>query len=37
MDGVDAGLQQGVTDSGLEALASAGCGTRLTALALRGE
>ena len=37
MDGVDAGLEKGVTDSGLEALASAGCGVQLTSLSLQGE
>ena len=37
MDGVDAGLREGVTDSGLQALASAGCGAQLTSLTLDGE
>ena len=37
MDGVDAGLQEGVTDSGLQTLASAGCGAQLTSLTLYGE
>ena len=37
MDDVDAGLCQGVTDSGLHALASAGCGAQLTALTLDCE
>ena len=37
MDGVDADLREGVTDSGFEALASAGCGAHLTFLALEGE
>ena len=31
------GLREGVTDSGLSALASAGCGARLTSLTLWGE
>ena len=34
VNGVDAGLQEGVTDCGLRALASAGCGARLTSLTL---
>ena len=37
MDGVDADLRKGVTDSGLQALASAGCGAQLTSLTLGGE
>ena len=37
MDGVDAGLLWGVTDSGLQALASAGCGAQLTSLTLSCE
>ena len=36
-NGLDADLKYGVTDSGLQALASAGCGTQLTSLTLRGE
>ena len=32
-----AGLHRGVTDSGLRALASAGCGGKLTSLTLLGE
>ena len=36
VDGVDAALW-GVTDSGLQALASAGCGAQLTSLTLEGE
>ena len=31
-----AGLHAGVTDTGLNALASAGCGTKLTSLTLEG-
>ena len=34
---VEAGLKEGVTDSGLRALVSAGCGVQLTSLTLRGE
>ena len=34
---VDAGLEDGVTDRGLSALASAGCGAKLTTLTLWGE
>ena len=34
---LDAGLGQGVTDSGLCALACAGCGAQLTSLTLTGE
>ena len=37
MDGVDAGLEEGVTDSGLQALVSAGCGAQLTSLTLKSE
>ena len=37
MDVVDADLYQGVTDSGLQALASAGCGAQLASLTLSGE
>ena len=37
MDGVDVGLEEGVTDSGLQSLASAGCGAQLTSLTLVGE
>ena len=37
MDGVNAGLKEGVTDSGLQALASAGCGSQLTSLTLSRE
>ena len=37
MDGVDAGLKIGVTDSGLQVLASAGCGAQLTSLTLAGD
>ena len=37
MDVVDAGLGEGVTDSGLFALAEAGCGLHLTSLHLKGE
>ena len=32
-----AGLEEGVTDEGLRALASAGCGKKLTSLSLVGE
>lgn len=31
------GLKERVTDSGLSALASAGCGTKLTSLILEGD
>ena len=34
---VDAGLKKGVTDCGLSALASAGCGAQLTSLNLECE
>ena len=34
---LDAGLEDGVTDAGLSALASAGCGALLTSLTLSGE
>ena len=34
---VDAGLKKGVTDTGLRALASAGCGAQLTSLFLECE
>mgnify|MGYP007078451306 CR=1 FL=1 len=34
---MDAGLKEGVTDSGLNALASAGCGELLTSLKLAGK
>ena len=34
---MDAGLKEGVTDSGFQALASAGCGAQLTSLTLWGE
>ena len=34
---LDADLQCGVTDSGLHMLASAGCGSKLTSLALISE
>ena len=37
VDGVDTDLKEGVTDSGLQALASAGCGAQLTSLTLSGE
>ena len=37
VNGVDAELEKGVTDSGLQALASAGCGAQLTSLALECE
>ena len=38
MDGCcGAGLKEGVTDSGLSMLASAGCGAQLTSLALACE
>ena len=37
LDVVDEGLQEGVTDEGLGALASAGCGALLTSLALESE
>ena len=37
MDGADADLKEGVTDSGLRALAAAGCGIQLTSLSLDGE
>ena len=37
MSGLAAGLSQEVTDSGLQALASAGCGGQLTSLTLYGE
>ena len=37
VDGIDADLKEGVTDSGLEALASSGCGTLLTSLTLQCE
>ena len=37
MEGVGAVLEKGVTDSGLQALASAGCGAQLTSLTLDGE
>ena len=36
MDVVDSDMGLKVTDSGLSALASAGCGTQLTSLTLRG-
>ena len=37
VDGVDADLKEGVTDSGLCTLASAGCGAQLTSLTLSSE
>ena len=37
MDGVDAGLSDRVTDSGVCALVEAGCGAKLTSLSLWGE
>ena len=37
VDGGDAGLEKGVTDSGLQALAFAGCGAHLTSLTLESE
>ena len=37
LDVVDAGLGKGVSDSGLSALALAGCGTHLTVLSLEGD
>ena len=37
VDGLAAGLSQGVTDSGLSALAAAGCGAQLTSLTLSCE
>ena len=37
VDGVDADLKEGVTDFGLRALASSGCGAQLTSLSLGGE
>ena len=37
VDGVDAALSDGVTDSGLQALASAECGAQLTSLTLGCE
>ena len=37
LDVVDAGLKEGVTDCGLNALASAGCGVQLTYLRLSCE
>ena len=33
---LDTGLKEGVTDSGICALAGAGCGARLTSLVLEG-
>ena len=33
----DAGLETGVTDEGLRAMAEAGCGSKLTALTLSGD
>ena len=36
LDVVNADLREGVTDSGLRALASSGCGARLTSLILKG-
>ena len=36
VDAVSAGLRKGVTDSGIGALASAGCGAQLTSLTLKG-
>ena len=37
VDVVDAGLKEGVSDSGLHAFAQAGCGANLTSLHLSGE
>ena len=37
VDGVDADLKEGVTDFGLQALASVRCGAQLTSLTLSGE
>ena len=34
---MDAGLKKAVTDSGLAALAFAGCGAQLTSLTLQGD
>ena len=37
VDGVDTALEEGVTDSGLQALSCAGCGAQLTSLTLLCE
>ena len=37
LNGVDVDLTKGVTDSGIQALASAGCGAQLTSLTLKCE
>ena len=36
VDGMDAGLKEGVTDVGLQSIAEAGCGSKLTTLTLLG-